>query len=552
METLDLKLVMGGFGLFMIGMTLLGDSLKEAAGPKIKTYIEKYTSNIFMAILVGAVITGLIQSSSAATVISISLVRAGLMSLKQAIGVSIGANIGTTVTSIMIGLKIDDFGYYFVFVGAMLYVFSNKKDIKNIAYVLFSFGITFVGLTLMGSQLSLLQNYPEFLSFVDFISQYPWLAFIGGTVATAVINSSSAFIAITQKLFASGSIDLPTVIALVLGSNVGTTITAFLAAMGGTIPARRAALFHTLFNLVGAVLVMLLIGPYTMLVQSVAGFMGVGSEFTVAVAHFLFNFAFAIIVIPFVPAFMKLLEYLLPGEESGYKTKMEVVLDEGLIIDFPDAAMGLARQATVEMGSIVVESIETTRKYFETSDIAHYDHVVELENVINHLDTRISDYLLKIARAYNSPASHIDDYTKNLEIVKNFERIGDLNLNLVGFFHLLNENKETFTEAATKELQDMISLLLRILIDTIYIFTENNSEKMAHVLLLEDRLDDLEREYRNNHFKRLKDGTCFTPVASAIFVDILSTLERMGDHSVNAGRFVDSVTKVHSTILNAD
>ncbi len=545
METLDLKLVLGGFGLFMIGMTLLGDSLKEAAGPKIKIYIEKYTSNIFLAIVVGMVITGLIQSSSAATVISISLVRAGLMNLKQAIGVSLGANIGTTVTSIMIGLKIDDFGFYFVFIGGLLYVFSNEKKVKEIAFVLFSFGITFVGLMLMGDQLKLLQNYPQFMTFVNFISRYPWLAFIGGTVATAVINSSSAFIAIVQKLFASDAITLPTVIALVLGSNIGTTITAFLASMSGTVPAKRAGLFHTLFNLVGAVLIMLIIGPYTNMVASIASTVGAGAEFTVAIAHFIFNLVFAILVIPFIPAFMRLLSFLIPGDES--KRRDTVKLDEGLINEFPEAAMGLAKQATVEMGHIVIESIETSLRYFRTKDASENAHVVELENVINDLDTKISNYLLKIARAYNSPSNHIIDYTKNLEIVKNFERIGDLNLNLSGFFHLLNENKETFSEAAIDELEDMIGLLLRIIIETIYVLTEDKVDAMDQVYLLEDRLDALETQYRNNHFQRLKDGTCFTPVATAIYVDILSTLERMGDHAVNAGRFVESVTKVHST-----
>ncbi len=547
LQTLDIKLVLGGFGLFIIGMTLLGDSLKEAAGPKIKIYIEKYTSNIFMAILVGTVITGLIQSSSAATVISISLVRAGLMSLNQAIGISIGANIGTTVTSIMIGLKIDGFGYYFVFLGALFYVFSNKTQVKNIAYVLFSFGITFVGLTLMGEQLNLLQYYPEFMNFVNFISQYQWLAFLGGTLATALINSSSAFIAIVQKLFASGSIGLPVVIALVLGSNVGTTITAFLAAMGGSVAAKRAALFHTIFNFTGAVVVMFVIGPYTQMVQFLALKFGAGSEFTVAIAHFLFNLIFSILVIPLIPSIMKLLERLIKGDEGTVDSKMSTVLDEGLIIEFPDAAMQLAKQGTLEMGELVVTSIKLTHNYFNQAKVEDYMSVIDLENVINQMDTNLTNYLLKIARTFHNPANHIDDYTKNLEIVKNFERIGDLNLNLVNFFHLMNENQETFSDLAIQELEKMIEVLLQIIEETLVIFESQNTKTMEQVLILEDKLDHLEEIFRVNHFERLKEGICFTPVASAIYVDILSTLERMGDHAVNAGRFVDSVTKIHNT-----
>ncbi|NLW15348.1 MAG: Na/Pi cotransporter family protein, partial [Erysipelothrix sp.] len=218
--SLQINNVLGGFGLFILGITFLGDGLKEVAGPKIRDYIEKYTSNTVMAIIVGALITGLIQSSSAATVISISLVRAGLMSLKQAIGIAIGANIGTTITSIMVGLKIDQFALYFVFVGAILFVAASRKRIKDIAFVLFAFGITFLGLTMMGEELALLQNYKIFNDFIEFMSLNPWLALIGGTFATAIINSSSAFIAIVQKIYAGGGIDLTVVVALVLGSNI--------------------------------------------------------------------------------------------------------------------------------------------------------------------------------------------------------------------------------------------------------------------------------------------------------------------------------------------
>ena len=546
MQTLDIKLVLGGFGLFMIGITLLGDSLKEAAGPKIKTYIEKYTSNIFMAIIVGMVITGLIQSSSAATVISISLVRAGLMSLEQAIGVSIGANIGTTITSIMIGLKIDGFGYYFVFAGAIFYVFSNKTEIKNIAYVLFSFGITFVGLTLMGDQLGLLQNYPEFLSFVNFISKYKWLAFLGGTLATAVINSSSAFIGIIQKLFGSGVIGLPVVVAMVLGSNVGTTITAFISAMGGGVTARRAALFHTIFNLIGSIIVMLILTPYAAMVNMIANYLGAGSEFTVAIAHFIFNLTFAVLVIPFIPAFMKLLNVLIPGKEVVYSTQIKTVLDEGMITEFPEAAMELAKNGTHEMGEFLVQSIKHTQAYFESPNDDDYESVTNLENVINQIDTNITNYLLRIARTYHNPTNYIDNYTKNLEIIKNFERIGDLNLNLIGFFHLMNENKETFSFKANEELVMMMGVLQEILHETLVIFDSQDTSNMDQVLLLEDKLDNLEHLFRGNHFERLKEGICYTPVASSIYVDILSTLERMGDHAVNASRFVEHVTKVHN------
>lgn len=201
---LGINVILGGFGLFMLGIKLLGDGFKDAAGPKIRDYIEKYTGNLISAILVGTVITAIMQSSTAATVISISLVRAGLMSLEQAIGISIGANIGTTVTALMIGLNIEVLGYYAVFLGAMIMSFTNRKKYKNIGTILFGFGITFVGLQLMSDKLILLQEYPWFENFMLTMSQNSWLALIAGTVTTAIINSSTAVIGVVTGLSLCG------------------------------------------------------------------------------------------------------------------------------------------------------------------------------------------------------------------------------------------------------------------------------------------------------------------------------------------------------------
>lgn len=222
---------------------------------------------------------------------------------------------------------------------------------------------------------------------------------------------------------------------MVLGSNIGTTITAYIASLGGSITARRASIFHTIFNLIGATIIMQLLTPYSMFVSKVAMSVGGSSEFTVAVAHFFFNLIFAVLVIPMVPSFLKLLEILVPGEDITYDTEIKTILDYATVNEFPEAAMDLARQGIEEMGDFVYKSIKHTQNYFKEGSISDYEDITHLENIINQLDTNITNYLLEIARAYHNPGSHIDNYTKNLEIVKNLERIGDLNLNLVGFFH---------------------------------------------------------------------------------------------------------------------
>lgn len=544
LETIGINYILGGFGLFILGITLLGDGLKELAGPKIKDYIEKYTSNTFMAMMVGMIVTGLIQSSSATTVISISLVRAGLMTLKQTIGIAIGANIGTTVTSIMIGLKIDQFGYYFVFLGAIMFVFSNKKKVKDLAFVLFSFGITFVGLVLMGDRLALLQDYKFFNDFIDFMSMNPWLALIGGTIATALINSSSAFIAIIQKVYAGGGIDLPVVVALVLGSNIGTTITAYIASLGGIVPARRASVFHTLFNLTGSLIVMLLLTPYAKFISFLSLKLAASAELEVALAHFIFNFLFAFLVIPVLPAFMKLLEKIIPGQDSTYKPTKLIELNEDVIETLPEAAMQISKEAILQMGDIMLSSIEVSQNYLNKDDSEDFSFIQTTEATINKIDTDLTTYLLKIVKS--SPSEYIaENYTKYLEIVKNIERMSDLTTNLADFYSLIYENKESLSQDALSDLNTMYMLLKSIIKRSLDTFKTEDITQLKPILKDESYLDIIEMKYREKHFQRLAEGVCTTKITASIYVDILSTLERIADHAVNIARFVDSPIMSH-------
>ncbi|WZU02610.1 Na/Pi symporter [Erysipelothrix sp. D19-032] len=312
LSDIQFNVILGGFGLFLLGIKLLGDGFKDAAGPRIRDYIEKYTGNIFSAILVGTILTALMQSSTAPTVISISLVRAGLMRLEQAIGISVGANLGTTVTALMVGLNIEAFGYYFVFVGAFMLMFVKRNQIKAYAQIIFGFGITFVGLQLMSNELIILSTLPEFESFMVYMSQNPWLALLAGTLATALINSSMVSIVLVQTIYGAGGMTMVVASAFVFGSNVGTTPTAVLASVGGSVSTRRAGWFHALYNILGALVMMPFIGIYSDFIISLNASMGGSPEMAVGLNHFVFNLIWVVGIIPFIPFCIRILEKVIP------------------------------------------------------------------------------------------------------------------------------------------------------------------------------------------------------------------------------------------------
>lgn len=541
---IGISVILGGFGLFMLGIKMLGDGFKEAAGPKIRDYIEKYTGNLISAILVGTVITAIMQSSTAATVISISLVRAGLMSLEQAIGISIGANVGTTVTALMIGLNIEELGYYFMFVGAITLAFSNRKKFRNIGTIVFAFGITFVGLQLMGDRLALLKEFDWFENFMLSMSNTSWLALIAGTILTAIINSSTAVIALVQKIYESGGMTMIAASAFVFGSNVGTTLTAILASFGGSVSTRRAGWFHAIYNILGAVLMMFIIIPYSHFIENLNIAIGGTLSFGVGLNHFVFNILSTILVIPFVPLFIKLLKIIIPGEDKIKERAKLLELDYNLIDNFPEGAMQLVQQSTLQMADLVVESIETSHQYLSSRDSEDADVVDQLEEMVNALDVNITQYLLAIAKS--SSAGHITEtYTQNLEVVKNFERMSDLTTNIVEFYALVFENREKFTPDAIEDLNTMYSLLLNIIKRSMAIYEGGSMNDFESLLKDEEYLDLIEKKYREKHFQRMAEGVCDGKVTSSVYVDILGILERIGDHAINVARYAFMPVKDH-------
>ena len=540
-------LVLGGLALFIYGINQMSDGLKSIAGHRIRDYIEKYTRNLFMAVLVGTIITAVLQSSTAVTVISIGLVRAGLMRLEQAIGITIGANIGTCFTSIMVGLNIEQFAYYFIFIGIVLMLLSKKKTVTYLGKVLLGFGFIFAGLEIMGGQLVQIAKQPWFNDAMAILGKNPWLALIGGTIATAVLQSSAAVIGIVQKLYATGAIAPVAGAAFIFGSNVGTTLTAIIAGAGGSVSSKRAAWFHAVYNIAGALLGMLILTPFVYFTDWINSILNGSPEMWIAQAHFIFNIGSTILIFPFVNQSVKLLKFLIRGDDRQ-TAKIENIdeLDYSLIQQFPAAALEVAKKNTIRMGHNVLEIIKVSRSYLETKSSEDFDEVQEIESIVNKYDTNLSKYLLKIVQQHTLAKDQTVEYSKNFLIVKNLERIADLSVNLSEFYKLVYDEKEYFSLEAIKELNKLYSLIENMLPEVMDIYEHDKADQLlAAVNTKEKMINDLEEEFREHHLERMYKGDCSKQIAASVFVDILSNLERIGDHTLNIANNTINVNKNH-------
>lgn len=534
----DIGIILSGFILFMLGVNYLGDGLTELAGTKINFYIEKYTNNLASSIIVGAIITAIMHSSTAATVISISLVRAGMMSLKQAIGISIGANLGTTMTSLVIGLNVEKYGTYLVFIGGIMLLFFNKKTIKETGNVIFGFGILFMGLEMMSGKLLLLQEYPQFTTFMSSLKDHPWLALGGSTLATIVINSSTAVVGITQKLFVSGDMTMVVASAFVFGSNVGTTLTAILVSQGGSINTKRAGWFHVIYNVLGALLGMLIIVPYSNIIVNLNDVIGGTPEMAVGLNHFVFNMASLILVIPFVDGMIKILEIIIPGEDLIISKDALVELDETLIVNYPEAAFTQVKDNTIGMYNLAIDSIKHSKNYLNTMNEEDLEFVMAIEEMINQADFNTTSYLTKLAKSGLVREDEALTYSKDLNTIKNIERISDLSVNLASFYKIAFDNSENFNPDAIEDINMMYDLVVDVCNRSKNILINENKYEYKNLLKDEEYLDVIEKKYRDRHFNRITSGMEEMNIASSLIVDILGTLERIGDHSVNVARNV--------------
>ena len=527
---------LGGLGIFLFAIQFMGDALQKAAGDRLRSILDKFTTNPLMGVLVGIIVTVLIQSSSGTTVITVGLVSAGFMTLRQAIGVIMGANIGTTVTAFIIGLDVGAYALPIMAVGSFLIFFFKKDKVKNFGEVMFGFGGLFLGLEMMSNGMKPLRSLDAFAEFTLSMSENPILGVIAGTIFTLIVQSSSATVGILQGLYAEGLVDLQAALPILFGDNIGTTITAILAALGASITARRAAAVHVLFNLFGTVIFLILLVPFTLYVEWLAALLALEEKMQIAFAHGSFNVANTMIQFPLIGIWAMVVTKLIPGKDVTIEYQPKH-LDPLFIQESPAVAIGQAKAEVVRTGEFAVQGMQEALLYVQTGDESHAELAKQLEDAINHLDREITSYLVEISTMRISESdSH--KHALLLDSIRDIERIGDHCENIVGLTKSLHHtNKNGITEEAMAEMEKMFALTIETISKSIQSLQTNDLALARQVVEQEVTIDQMEYRYRKTHIDRLRDGTC-TLEAGMVYVDILSNLERSGDHAVNLAEVV--------------
>ncbi|MBS4218615.1 Na/Pi cotransporter family protein [Bacillus sp. FJAT-49711] len=520
----------GGLGIFLYGIKSMGDGLQKVAGDGLRELLDRFTTRPIMGVLTGIVVTGLIQSSSATTVLTIGLVTAGFMTLRQAIGVIMGANIGTTVTAFIIGINISEYSLPILAFGTILIFFFKNHKVNNFGQVFFGFGALFFGLSLMGDAMKPLRGAQAFSDMMVNLSDNPLLGVGVGTLFTVIIQSSSASIALLQTLYDQGAINLNAALPILFGDNIGTTITAVLASIGASVAARRAAFTHVLFNVIGTILVLLLFIPYTHLVEFFQTTFNLNPRMTIAFAHGTFNVTNTIIQFPFIAVLAWIVTKLIPGEDTSIEHKA-VHLGEQFIRQSPSIALGQGKKEVLRMAELADKGMEEVGQYFKSQGKKHRELLPQIEDALNNLDKTITEYLIQIS--YHSLTDH-DLHTHHtlMNTVINLERIGDHIENIMELIDSQIKNKVTFSESALEDLDEMFDLTVSTLRQAITALEQNDIVQAKAVLEKEKIIDQMERDLRKKHIIRLNENQC-TGTAGIVYVDIVSNLERIGDHAVN-------------------
>lgn len=537
LSSISWDFIIGGLALFLFGIQFMGDGLKSIAGEKLKDYIDRYTNKPWKGILVGAVITVFIQSSSATSAIAIGFVRAGLMSLEQSVGIIIGANIGTTVTAFLIGLKVEELALYFVFLGVLITLFAKRKKHTYLGQIVLGFGILFFGLRLMGDELSKLGQMEFFTNLTMTMQDQPVLGFLCGIVLTAIVQSSSAVVGIIQKIYDSSAMTLTAALPFVFGSNIGTTITAVFTSIGGSTSAKRAAGVNVLFNTIGSIAFMFLLTPYVGLITYLSETFSISPMMQIAIAHILRTLIISIIAYPFIGTMVKVIKKIIPGEEEKIELDLDA-LDPSLASSLPAGALGVSKQVTIKMGELAADCIRSSQEYFNKKSGKYRNSTKQYEDAINSLDSKITSYLMEIS--HNNLSEHDTDvFISNLQVIKNIERVGDLTMNLTEFYELVIEDKGTFTDSAIHDINEMYKTVLEMNELALLYYEEPQEKYLKLINDKENYLDLIEEKARQRHFKRMTEEVCVSGVAASIFVDILATLERIGDHIHNITKQTD-------------
>ena len=522
----------GGLGLFLFGMELMSDSIEKVAGARLRRILEIFTTNRFLGMIVGILFTGIIQSSSACTVMVVSFVNSGLMNLYQAAGVILGANIGTTITSQLVSFNLSKIAPLILLVGVVVMMFTKKEKVRKVAEVVVGFGILFVGLSTMSQAMANMKNEPQVVNLLMSLKN-PFLATLMGFALTAIIQSSSVTVSIVLLLANQDLLPLPITLYIILGCNIGACATAMLASMTGKKDAKRAALIHLLFNIIGTVIIYIaLFVAGDQIVELIKSISADNGRF-VANAHTLIKIAQVIMLFPFTGWLVKMTYLIVPGEDQkvGYRESYQLKYIGDKVVFNPATAVVEVIKELERMASLAEENLNRAMNALITLDEEDIEEVYEVEKNINFLNHAITDYLVKINQT-TLPIEDLNSLGALFHVVNDIERIGDHAENVADAARQRKEEGVSISKEAQKELGDMLEMVNKIIRYAVEMFAKSDESHMQEIVTLEDQVDEKERELQKKHVERLTKGEC-SPEAGMIFSDIVSGLERVADHATN-------------------
>lgn len=543
-----LFLALGGLAFFLFGVKYMSNALQNVAGDRLRTFLEQGTKTPQRGVLLGALVTAIIQSSSATTVLTVGLVNSGLLTLHQAIGVIMGANIGTTVTAYLIGFKLEQYALPVLILGVFLLFFFKNRKVINLGQVLFGLGMLFYGMQTMGQGFAPLRDADFFHNLMISVENRVIWGVLVGTTFTALVQSSSATIGVLQELAYQGALTYNQAVPILLGDNIGTTITALLASIGTTVAARRAAISHFLFNFLGTLifLPLFLLGIFPVMVRLftnyicflLPGFGGtweiINVKMQLAQTHGVFNVLNTLIQLPFVSVLAAIVTRIIPGE--GVLAKFEPEYLEPRLLTNPSVALGQVGREVERMGDLATEALKHTSAYFFTGVKAEAEKTLQFEEIINNLQRKITNYIVRISKEKLSDEDNQRAYMY-LQTIIDIERVGDHAENIVELTATRIEKNIVFSQNAIDDIQGMFNKTISLYAQAVECLENRDPWLAREIIKGDDLIDQMEKELRRAHIDRLNEGVC-SGEAGAIYLDVLSNLERIGDHAVNIAQYV--------------
>lgn len=523
-------LLLGGLGMFLYGMTMMSDGLENVAGDKMRQTLEMLTTNRFAAVGVGAGVTAVVQSSSATTVMVVGFVNAGLMTLLQATGVIMGANIGTTITAQLIAFKLSDIAPFILFVGMFMTVFIKKRAISRIGEIVLGFGILFLGLDLMSRSMAPLRSHEGFQALLTNFSN-PLLGILIGAIFTAVIQSSSASMGILQALAAMGLIGLDGAVFVILGQNIGTCVTAVLSSLGASTNSKRTAGIHLMFNVIGTLIYLLALLLFPGIVTWVESLSIGDASRQIANFHTIFNITVTVLLFPFAKHMVKLITKIIKDKHGDEHVEKRLIYLDERITQTPSITLTQTLKEINRMGEIVYDNFKISTEAFFEYDEKKVEKIFEVEKTIDYLTNEITHYLIEF-KGLKLSKNDLRIMGSLHHVVIDLERIGDLAENIAENAITRSDKKVPLSSEGQAELKSISEKAAEALRVSLEVFRLRDVSRLHEVISLEQEVDDMKRDYTNNHIDRLQEKYC-DPNAGVIFTNLVAIFERIADHANN-------------------